>query len=655
MPRFGRGFIGRQDVGRGPLSFATAGRVGRFWQLLIGTEALSSAHAHTAIAGEMEASQFTAIHSGTLHELVVNFNHAQPVGPATSFVLGIFADSSNKPTGSPLGEATFPGPVPSSGLLNISTLSVALTEGTKYWLVIMPLGGSAEFGSGESTLHSFSTTGGYTKLESTTWETPATTGPLTFYGFGTVNWALSSSDTSASTDSASQNEIVHNRRTGADNSATTDAVSRLVSFARSISDTSTASDSVARIASHPRSISDSAVETDIASFGIHYFKNISDNAKAVDTAVSVSAHSRSVSDNAIIVDSNTGRSVTYARASADSAIATDAAVRALLHFIRSAADNSVTVDTNHRGQNFTRSTKDAIVTIDAASRLLAFTRLIADTSTATDATLVRKALHKTTADVVASVDSINRTTSHHRSASDISAETDTARRILGLFKHMADTALSVEAATRNIHFGGRTGHDNAAISDSVARIAHLHVTTGDSAHLADEARHRTFTARSAVDEATLVEAATYKRTFPRSGFDNAVTTDRVVAFLVRNMGRLVWVLGTDTLLSPFTNAQLVTNGNAFVPTTLITGQERQIIENNLKESGATFGQTEIASVNLPEPQLILNPGGAKVLNELQVYEGTLQSRGDEPDVFSYQLTSFPDSVNKPRQMTKSLV
>ena len=178
---FAGGFVGTDGSGSDP-SF-TNFFAGEEAVLLLGTTATSTATAHEAVNGEIEGYQFEAIHGGALEEIRLNPNRAQGGSPGTSLVMGIFADSAGKPGGPPLGEATFASAVVNS-MMTVSGLNITLIKGTKYWLVFMPKGGNILVNAGNTTLHSFSTTTGHTKLEEVAWTASASTGPTTLAGYG---------------------------------------------------------------------------------------------------------------------------------------------------------------------------------------------------------------------------------------------------------------------------------------------------------------------------------------------------------------------------------------------------------------------------------------------------------------------------------------
>jgi hypothetical protein len=89
-------------------------------------------------AGREEAFQFTAKSTGTVEELQFRTNGTANTG-LTGLVLAVFADSSGKP-GAVLGSGSVSGTPGTSSWIRVTGLSVAVTSGTKYWLVALPKG-----------------------------------------------------------------------------------------------------------------------------------------------------------------------------------------------------------------------------------------------------------------------------------------------------------------------------------------------------------------------------------------------------------------------------------------------------------------------------------------------------------------------------------
>ncbi|MFI5005321.1 MAG: lysyl oxidase family protein [Solirubrobacterales bacterium] len=93
-------------------------------------------------AGREEAFQFTASSTGTVEEMQFRTNGLANTG-VTGVVLGVFADSAGKP-GEVLGQATVWGELPVNSWIKATGLSAAVVSGTKYWLVLLPLGEAAK-------------------------------------------------------------------------------------------------------------------------------------------------------------------------------------------------------------------------------------------------------------------------------------------------------------------------------------------------------------------------------------------------------------------------------------------------------------------------------------------------------------------------------
>jgi hypothetical protein len=93
-------------------------------------------------AGREEAFQFTAKSSGTVEEMEFRTNGVANTG-ITGVVLGVLADIAGKP-GEVLGQATASGEPATNSWIKATGLSTALASGTKYWLVVLPLGQSSK-------------------------------------------------------------------------------------------------------------------------------------------------------------------------------------------------------------------------------------------------------------------------------------------------------------------------------------------------------------------------------------------------------------------------------------------------------------------------------------------------------------------------------
>ncbi|MCW3068869.1 MAG: lysyl oxidase-like protein [Solirubrobacterales bacterium] len=155
--------------------------------LLAGDATTAYSVSDQTTAGREEAFQFTAKSTGTIEELQFRTNSVANTG-VSGLTLGIFADSAGKP-GEVLGQATSSGTPATSSWIKATGLSTAVTSGTKYWLVALPLGSgklhfNAAVGSG-GTGNVESTAGGLSTLTpEAAWDT-YNQGPVGFQALGT--------------------------------------------------------------------------------------------------------------------------------------------------------------------------------------------------------------------------------------------------------------------------------------------------------------------------------------------------------------------------------------------------------------------------------------------------------------------------------------
>jgi hypothetical protein len=109
--------------------------------LLVGDATTSYSVADVTTAGREEAFQFTAKSTGTVEELQFRTSATANTG-LTGVILGVFAESSGKP-GAILGQAKVSGEPAVNSWIKATGVSAAVVSGTKYWLVVLPLGSSS--------------------------------------------------------------------------------------------------------------------------------------------------------------------------------------------------------------------------------------------------------------------------------------------------------------------------------------------------------------------------------------------------------------------------------------------------------------------------------------------------------------------------------
>jgi hypothetical protein len=177
--------------------------------LLAGDATATYGVADQTQGGREESFQFTAKSSGTVEELQFRTNGTANTG-VTGLDLGVFADNAGKP-GEGLGRAAMVSGQPgTNSWIKASGLSAAVVSGTKYWLMLLPLGESSKlfhynvaagFNAGTGNLESVA--GGLTALTAEpSWET-YNQGPVGFQALGTASGAASAASSTSRESSAS--------------------------------------------------------------------------------------------------------------------------------------------------------------------------------------------------------------------------------------------------------------------------------------------------------------------------------------------------------------------------------------------------------------------------------------------------------------------
>jgi hypothetical protein len=150
--------------------------------LLIGNEEAGFTNAFTVSSEKPFAVQFTALASGTVETLEYR---AMGTQTATSIQLGLYADNAGSP-GALLGKGTFGAKPANPEWVKVTGLSVAVTAGTKYWLTILPLGGSSITKTAVASAGTADRLGSVSiaELKETTWGLNKETGPIGFNAKG---------------------------------------------------------------------------------------------------------------------------------------------------------------------------------------------------------------------------------------------------------------------------------------------------------------------------------------------------------------------------------------------------------------------------------------------------------------------------------------
>lgn len=149
--------------------------------LLIGQEA-EGAEAEVAPGVEVgSAFTFKALKTGTLTALHVKFSAN---GTGTKSRIAIQADEAGKPKVGVLAEGEITSNT--AGEHEATGLSVAVTEGTTYWLTVLPLGGNLKYKPGSTTARRSAVTKRTTiaAIEAADWGATLNKGPVSIWGTG---------------------------------------------------------------------------------------------------------------------------------------------------------------------------------------------------------------------------------------------------------------------------------------------------------------------------------------------------------------------------------------------------------------------------------------------------------------------------------------
>jgi hypothetical protein len=272
-----------------------------------------------------------------------------------------------------------------------------------------------------------------------------------------------------------------------------------------------------------------------------------------------------------------------------------------------------------------RSTGDSIASIDAGIRVVTFGRSIADSAVAVESSHQSIHLSKSATDTGQAADSNVRITSRSRVTADRAILLDSVTRGgLTAARSSPDHANAEDVTTRSLSFSRVASSDSVSETEIINRVGLL-IESTDPAIALDTIHRTSSTTRAGTETTTTSDSNAHTLTRGRITSDASRTTDTIAeATVIYCMGQLIWVVGEINSLQnhpQFTKVE-------YLPSEPI---------NNLRVfEGRLFPRYNKGGVF---PSLISYPSS------------TLYPSGGEPDVFSFQLTSYPWSVNKPRQTT----
>lgn len=368
----------------------------------------------------------------------------------------------------------------------------------------------------------------------------------------------------------------------------------MASFEVTASDSAVSSEASARTVSFARSAVRWATFPSSTTFPSNSFfpgETLPESSTTVDSNSAHKVYTRAVGEIAKQVDVGIATTPRVRSAGDSSTNADVAASRSIFHFNVTGSDNAIANTSLSRLVKGSRSVADIIVSRDTIGRRDNLVRAIVDQSVAVDLNKLNIALHKTASDASVSADSSKPLSSRARRSQDVSELHDlSARGPSHLVKSATEASVLLDSNVRRLSLPVLIS-ESAKASDSGLRIVNLFASMSDRALALDVGHVLNKLRTSAADTITIADSAKGIYTRPLFGTETALMVDTIVDTTTRSMGSIIWV-----------------------------------------EKNGEF---------------------VEVINNLQVYEGKIFPY-PEGDVFSYQLTKYPISVNQPRLTTAQL-
>lgn len=151
-------------------------------ELLLGNDFSSLANELPGASDQIAIAQFTAEADGILR--AIEMPTGVTANTCTSTVWGVYEDSGGTP-GKLLGSYELPGTPRAGSVVYAPLPSIRITAGARYWLAVLPIGGSLHwyYGGESEFLVGQSTAATFTALAETTWES-FKLGPVAMRGVG---------------------------------------------------------------------------------------------------------------------------------------------------------------------------------------------------------------------------------------------------------------------------------------------------------------------------------------------------------------------------------------------------------------------------------------------------------------------------------------
>lgn len=318
-----------------------------------------------------------------------------------------------------------------------------------------------------------------------------------------------------------------------------------------------------------------------------------------------------------------------------------------IHASRSISDSSLGADASNRIVSGVRLIAEEIDAIDGNERIVQFSRTTFDISNTSDNVFYNLLIPRSSSDTSSSTDSVSYKSKRARIASDASEDADMGSRYISLKRatgndpldpgntvypgnlfpgnQTIDMAETIDHDSRTLSLFKNTLNNAIAVDSDLRDILHFSRTSNDASHQVDiTTRGNQNFVRSAADiESTTDATSRGVISFHRILTDTSLTSDANI--IIRTLFRR----GNDTAV-------------------FITSPSLSRVSYNM---GYLIWATDAGNLLQPYSSRMLKK---EPINELRIFEGKVLPRTNEPDVFSYQLTSYPLSVNKPRQQTTEI-
>ncbi|RDJ37886.1 MAG: hypothetical protein DWQ19_05535, partial [Crenarchaeota archaeon] len=317
-------------------------------------------------------------------------------------------------------------------------------------------------------------------------------------------------------------------RTITDSLSTSDSISKVTSFARTITDdvvtlTDLTPDSVT---SFTRTITDSLSTSDSISKVTSFARTITDDVVTLTdlTPISATSFTRTITDSLSTSDSVIGV-VQFTRTITDS-LSTDDSITKVTSFGRTITDSLSADDSIAISTSFTRTITDSLSTSDSVIGIVQFTRTMTDSLAAADTITTATSFGRLFSDSLSTDDSIAVSASFTRSITDSASFDDTITTATSFTRTMTDSLSAADSIARVITFG-RTITDSLSTDDSITKVTSFARLFSDSLSTDDTITTAVSFTRYMTDSLTADDVIAVSNSFTRTMTDSLSTDDTI--------------------------------------------------------------------------------------------------------------------------------